>query len=37
MNKLLLIYGSVLLSSTAIANDQQNAKMAELQSGILRG
>lgn len=35
MNKLLLIYGSVLLSSTAIANDQQNAKVAELQSETL--
>ena len=32
MNKLLLIYGSVLLSSTAIANDQQNAKVVEVQS-----
>ena len=35
MNKLLLIYGSVLLSSTAIANDQQNAKVVEFQTGIL--
>ncbi len=32
MNKLLLIYGSVLLSSTAIANDQQNTKVVEVQS-----
>ena len=32
MNKLLLIYGSVLLSSTAIANDQQNTKVVAVQS-----
>ena len=32
MNKLLLIYGSVLLSSTAIANDQQNTKVVQVQS-----
>jgi len=32
MNKLLLIYGSVLLSSTAIANDQQKTKVVEVQT-----
>lgn len=35
MNKLLLIYGSVLLSSTAIANDQQNVRFVEHQSETL--